>query len=954
MQVDIVVTVSAPKTPFGGVSVTAVDAKTVAFKAPAPLQEAGFPANEANFSVPLVAPASQVVEAHADSAAKGICGGKQNTVFFGYGQRYSQKRPQLFGTQASPAAGLAHAILTKVAAAAGSAPAGTTFSAICFGVGVGEALVDFIDNSNADAVILETAHESPKPTKLEVAKLTSAADAAKVASSIATNVEAHFASVQDPPTTPEGQALPPYVGTTVVLSIFRHDDGAVFGDGYETNSITIVALGDSDRPVLCGIDPVQQQQYDETQRHLGAVCGIVSAITCNRLRVPYGKTKFTSMLKRAYNAEKTGAVKDNAPTRTFFWTHVLNDEGSAEEAYHTLCTVKRCLSLVGGISVGNATRDLAAEKWRVEQDIVELKDELAIAKAVHDYKPCIYDQPKVTNVAEEVRKRVDAIKKKRQEARIKAEQEVEKRAAEEAEKYIAKLEAESGVTLAGLEKQLESLQEEKTKLEIDRNKRREEHEKHLSKIHKKRDEEEKLAEKLKAEVETLESELNAKRDLVAKKRAQLEAASEDQAKGRAAILKEREEVRATRTRLYQQRRDERARWLNEIQEANNRLLEQVRVLSEARKEAVANGAGDLADQEETEEAIKADIDSIREYLPKLISLEDVPAEPDAVEAIRRQLEEYFETQKTDYAQKLEEEQKRLAQLQAHVESYKNKLEEHHAKQKKELLNDAIKKDNHLQSLVDQVIQYLQHGLRMYKVSSTGHVRYRFYFLTEDCKRICSCELDNEQMAVNRRKPTATIVLKDVVRVTLGTYTSSFVGFAGEAKLRPQREAAMRDDGSSSSLLTSKVTADNLGQWNYRSFALELSSGKSLEVVCETDSDWEAWIVALKRLFAFRTDYERRTVRGVREQTADIRWGRGLDMKNRANANQLDVDEVGFCSEHHIPPKMFLTTRDAIVEKSQTAIVTVYDVRVASKLDLLRAQQLYEYFIDHRVIPPPRR
>jgi hypothetical protein len=949
MQVDVHVSLGQSAKPHGGKSVTRTE-KGLAFAAPRPLVDAGFPAAEATFQIPSILAPDAIVEKYAAAAARGIVAERKNHVFIGYGQRYSAKRAQLF----DKSRGLAGALLVNVANQLAAA-SGATFGVICYGAGTGEALVDFVDAANADAVIMESAHESPKPTKLEMKIIRSAADAANVSAAIAKNVEDHFAPVNSPPATPEEEAMPPYVGTTIVFVLHRFDDAEAVAAGGDTSSVLIVALPDSDRPVLCGIDPAQQAAYDEAQRHLGAVCGIVTAINCNRLRVPYGKTKLTSMMKRTYNAEKNQSnSRDLPPTLTVFWAHVLDDEGSAEEAYHTLCTTRRCLSLVGGIAVGNITRDLAVEKWRVEQDILELKDELAIAKAVHDYKPCIYDQPKpIANVAEEVRKRVEAIKRKRLEARQKAEQEVEKRAAEEAEKYIAKLERESGKTMQDLEKNLQDLQDEKTRLEVERNKRREEHEKHLAKIFKKRDEEEALAAKLRTEVEALESELNTKKDLVAKKRAQLDAASEDQAKGRAAILKERDEIRATRAKLYEQRRQERMRWLEEIRAANERLLEQTRQLSIARQEAAKNGVPDTGDSEETEEAIRADIESINEYLPKLISLEDVPADTEAVEAIRRQLEEYFEGELKDYTVKLDDEKKRLAALQAHVETYRSKLDEHQTKQKKELLAEAMKKDNHLQSLVDQVIQYLQHGLRMYKVSSTKEVRYRFFFLTDDCKKICACELDENGMAVNRKKPTATIVLKDVMRITLGTYTPSFVAFAGEHNLRACRDAAMRDDGNASVELTQPIKASNLGKYNYRAFALEMVNGKTLEVVCETDSDCEAWVVALKRLFNYRTDYERRTSRAVRDQTADIRWGAALEVRNRAGAKELSVEETTFCADYHVTPKLYLTTKEAVVAKSQNAFVTVYDVRVASKLDLLRAQQFYEFLIDHRVIPPPR-
>ncbi|RNC51287.1 putative kinesin, partial [Trypanosoma cruzi] len=66
-------------------------------------------------------------------------------------------------------------------------------------------------------------------------------------------------------------------------------------------------------------------------------------------------------------------------------------------------------------------------------------------------------------------------------------------------------------------------------------------------------------------------------------------------------------------------------------------------------------------------------------------------------------------------------------------------------------------------------------------------------------------------------------------------------------------------------------------------------GKSLEVVCETDSDCEAWLVALKRLLHLKTPVERLleerrgTSRDARAQPSDndveMRWGGPIDIRN---------------------------------------------------------------------------
>ena len=55
-------------------------------------------------------------------------------------------------------------------------------------------------------------------------------------------------------------------------------------------------------------------------------------------------------------------------------------------------TGKRVVTVVGSGGVGPMSRDISCEKWRLENDISHLKDEIQIATAVHNYKPCIFGQ----------------------------------------------------------------------------------------------------------------------------------------------------------------------------------------------------------------------------------------------------------------------------------------------------------------------------------------------------------------------------------------------------------------------------------------------------------------------------------------------------------------------------------------------------------------------------------
>ncbi|RNC32146.1 putative kinesin [Trypanosoma cruzi] len=99
-------------------------------------------------------------------------------------------------------------------------------------------------------------------------------------------------------------------------------------------------------------------------------------------------------------------------------------------------------------------------------------------------------------------------------------------------------------------------------------------------------------------------------------------------------------------------------------------------------------------------------------------------------------------------------------------------------------------------------------------------------------------------------------IRDIEKVLIGSSTTSFVNYSGEAQLAKTRNEAVFDNGTHRHDPTQKITLFSLGTDNHRAFALLLRGGKSLEVVCETDSDCEAWLVALKRLLHLRTPAER--------------------------------------------------------------------------------------------------
>ncbi|RNC36037.1 subtilisin-like serine peptidase [Trypanosoma cruzi] len=131
--------------------------------------------------------------------------------------------------------------------------------------------------------------------------------------------------------------MPSYLPDTVVLQLHRDVGEAEFADYMDANSLTFVALGDAERPALCGIDAAARLHYEGAQRALVSAAGIVSNIRRRRLRVPFGMSELSELLRRAYNTEKGSRNNSlNGSTETVLLVHAFSDAVCAEESFHCL------------------------------------------------------------------------------------------------------------------------------------------------------------------------------------------------------------------------------------------------------------------------------------------------------------------------------------------------------------------------------------------------------------------------------------------------------------------------------------------------------------------------------------------------------------------------------------------------------------------------------------------
>ncbi|KAF5217162.1 hypothetical protein ECC02_009995 [Trypanosoma cruzi] len=145
---------------------------------------------------------------------------------------------------------------------------------------------------------------------------------------------------------------------------------------------------------------------------------------------------------------------------------------------------------------------------------------------------------------------------------------------------------------------------------------------------------------------------------------------------------------------------QRRQWIHQIKEMNAKVLEQVRLLAEERKKKREQAT---AKEDVAERALAAEIKMIEEYLPKLISLEDIPVNPEETDIIRRQFDEVFTQEEQTYLASAEEERARKERLGRGLEVYRQRMLDDYVGKENGKLHDAETTERHLSSVVDQVL-----------------------------------------------------------------------------------------------------------------------------------------------------------------------------------------------------------------------------------------------------------
>eukprot|EP01064_Diplonema_japonicum_P008871 TRINITY_DN16331_c3_g1_i1.p1 TRINITY_DN16331_c3_g1~~TRINITY_DN16331_c3_g1_i1.p1 ORF type:complete len:876 (+),score=192.90 TRINITY_DN16331_c3_g1_i1:37-2664(+) len=236
---------------------------------------------------------------------------------------------------------------------------------------------------------------------------------------------------------------------------------------------------------------------------------------------------------------------------------------------------------------------------------------------------------------------------------------------------------------------------------------------------------------------------------------------------------------------------------------------------------------------------------------------------------------------------------------------------------------TMRKEAHVSSLVEQILQYLECGATIYRVQS-GQISKDFAYLTGNRSVINICQI--QEGKPNRKATIELIMLKDIKSILMGQYTEGYKRFVKEYKenkiIDPNElHKVPKENGDG-------IEVYNTGMYFYRSISLRMRKGKTFNFIANTDNDFETWTVGLHRITTLVPRYEK----GLET----IPFMRGYEV--------LNPDEKAFCETSHTPPLLYLNAKMQCMKQEYKHYLTLYDVRTLSGFDLLHSQKVFELWL----------
>eukprot|EP00756_Hemistasia_phaeocysticola_P029631 Hpha_TRINITY_DN16242_c0_g2::TRINITY_DN16242_c0_g2_i2::g.12830::m.12830 len=270
-------------------------------------------------------------------------------------------------------------------------------------------------------------------------------------------------------------------------------------------------------------------------------------------------------------------------------------------------------------------------------------------------------------------------------------------------------------------------------------------------------------------------------------------------------------------------------------------------------------------------------------------------------------------------------QDQIAGVEELIEEPEEFEPEEYELEKKQFLA-AMRKEAHVASLVEQILQYLECGTVVFRLDKSQMIR-SFAFLAHNRSIIQVCDATDGGKP-NRKDAKLSLRLRDVREILIGQFSDRFKTMLKRTETNlpvdPAKVASVVPKDSES------VDWYNSGLYFYRSITLKMREGAPpFDFVCNTDSDFETWVVALHRI-----------------TTLDPHYDRALDIVayDYPGLSELDDTERDFCSRHHMPPLLYLNAKMQCLKQQNKVYLTLYDVRTLSGFDLLNSQKVFELWM----------
>jgi len=248
---------------------------------------------------------------------------------------------------------------------------------------------------------------------------------------------------------------------------------------------------------------------------------------------------------------------------------------------------------------------------------------------------------------------------------------------------------------------------------------------------------------------------------------------------------------------------------------------------------------------------------------------------------------------------------------------------------KKQFQQAMRKEGYVESLVEQILQFLESGTYIFRLPGGNQVVRSFAFLAHNRSVIQVADATDvgKTKAQDRAAKGNNYRLRDVQDILLGQSSDRF------KTMLKRTEGNLPQDPATKAEKVPKdsegVESYNSGIYFYRSITLKLVGNQTFDFICKTDIDFETWVVAFHRI-----------------TTIDPHFDRALDLAgyDYPGLTELDDDEREFCSRNHIPPLPYLNAKMQCLKQQNKVYLTLYDVRTLSGFDLMQSQKLFELWM----------